>query len=212
MGHTKNAADCLFKLLKKDYRNKNIYTFDKLIKNLSTSSVVIVYPAEAADFLTYNKLLGMLYKDLMGNVKTNHIFTCRCGNEDEIVLRKSALEHNNEFIIRVLKQQYQHESRARMLEFADEVLVPIECMGVNPYKAVEMFKNYRPIVPIHYHSDKLYAQPSPEVMAKVKTEKVDRKEFRAKLTKKKYSKTKDKFEEVAFGDINHDDNRDEAAM
>ena len=142
VGHTKNAADRLFNLLKKDYRNKNIYTFDELIENLSSSSVVTVYPAEATDFLTYNKLLGMFYKDLTGNVKTNHIFTCRCGNEDEIVLRKSALEHNNEFIIRVLKQQYQHESRARMLEIADEVLVPIECMGVNPYKAVEMFKNY----------------------------------------------------------------------
>ncbi len=99
-----------------------------------------------------------------------------------------------------------------MLEIADEVLVPIEFLGVNPYKAVEMFRNYRPIFPIQYHSDKLYAQPSPEVMAKVKTEKVDRKEFRAKLTKKKYSKTKDKFEEVAFGDVYHDYNGDKAVM
>ena len=65
---------------------------------------------------------------------------------------------------------------------------------------------------IHHHSDKLYVQPSPEVMAKVKTEKVDRKEFRAKLMKKKYSKTKDKFKEVVFGDVNHDDNGDKAVM
>ena len=49
-------------------------------------------------------------------------------------------------------------------------------------------------------------------MAKVKMEKVDRKEFRAKLTKKKYSKTKDKFEEVAFGDVYHDYNGDKAVM
>jgi len=212
VGHTKNAADRLFNLLKKDYRKKNIYTFNELIENLSASSSVTVYPAEAADFLPYNKLLGRLYKDLTGNVKTNHIFSCRSGNDDEIVLRKSALEDHNEFIIRVLHRQYQYASPRQMLEIADEVLVPIECLGVNPYKAVEMFRNYRPIVPIQYHSDKLYAQPSPEVMAKVKMEKVDRKEFRAKLTKKKYSKTKDKFEEVAFGDVNRDYNEDEAVM
>jgi hypothetical protein len=92
VGHTKNAANHLFNLLKKDYRKKKIYTFDKLIKNLSASSSVTVYPAEAADFLPYNKLLGMLYKDLTGNIMTNHIFSCRSGNDDEIVLRKSALE------------------------------------------------------------------------------------------------------------------------
>jgi hypothetical protein len=46
-------------------------------------------------------------------------------------------------------------------------------------------------------------------MAKVKIEKVDRKEFRTKLAKKKYSKTKDKFEVVAFGDVNRDYNEDD---
>ncbi len=133
VGHTKNAANHLFNSLKKDYWNKNIHTFDELIKNLSVSSSVTVYPAEAADFLPYNKLLGTLYKDLTGNAKTNHIFSCRSGNDIEIVLRKSTLEDHNEFIIRGLHRQYQHASCTPMLEIADKVLVPIECLGVNPY-------------------------------------------------------------------------------
>ncbi len=82
-----------------------------------------------------------------------------------------------------------------------EVLTPIECLGVNPYKAMEMWKSSRPIIPVKYHTDKLYAEPSPEVMAKVKSEKVDRKEFRAKLKKKKYGTTKDTLEAMAFGNI-----------
>ncbi len=44
---------------------------------------------------------------------------------------------------------------------------------------------------------------SPEVLAKVKAEKVDRKEFQATLKKKKYDSTKEHLEKVAFG--NDDD-------
>jgi hypothetical protein len=38
-------------------------------------------------------------------------------------------------------------------------------------------------------------------MAKVKAEKVDQKEFRATLKKKKYDKTKEQLETVAFSDL-----------
>ena len=46
----------------------------------------------------------------------------------------------------------------------------------------------------------MYAEPSPEVLAKVKAEKVDRKEFPATLKKKKYDRMKDLLKTVAFGD------------
>jgi hypothetical protein len=50
---------------------------------------------------------------------------------------------------------------------------------------VEMFKNYRPVVPVEFHSDELYPEPSPEVWSKVKVEKkTDRSEFRANLKAK----------------------------
>ncbi len=47
----------------------------------------------------------------------------------------------------------------------------------------------------------MYAEPSLEQMAKVKAEKVDWKEFRAMLKKKKYDKTKVQLETKAFGDF-----------
>ena len=46
----------------------------------------------------------------------------------------------------------------------------------------------------------MYAEPSLEQMAKVKAEKVDRKEFRATLKKKKYDKMV-QLERNAFGDL-----------
>ncbi len=47
----------------------------------------------------------------------------------------------------------------------------------------------------------MYAEPSPEQMAKVKAEKVDRKEFRASLKKKKCNNTMEQLETVAFGEL-----------
>jgi hypothetical protein len=79
-------------------------------------------------------------------------------------------------------------------------LTTLEWEGINPYKVYELFKNFRPYVPVEFQSDPMYAEPSPEVLAKVKAEKVDRKEFRATLKKKKYDRTKEQLEIVAFGD------------
>jgi len=45
---------------------------------------------------------------------------------------------------------------------------------MNPYKMVEMWKNYRLMVPMEYQDDELYAKPDVKVMANVKDEKVCR--------------------------------------
>ena len=56
----------------------------------------------------------------------------------------------------------------------------------------------------------MYAEPSPEVLVKVKAEMVDRKEFRATLKRKKYNQMKEQLETVAFG--NDEDEADGAVM
>ena len=62
----------------------------------------------------------------------------------------------------------------KLAETSNLVLaVSIPNVGLNLYKMVEMYKNYRPIVPDEFQSDELYAEPSAEVWKKVKTEKID---------------------------------------
>jgi hypothetical protein len=61
-----------------------------------------------------------------------------------------------------------------------------------------MYKNYGPNVPIEYHSDIMYAEPSEEVWSKMKVEKTERLEFWANLKSKKYA-GKEQIESVAFG-------------
>ena len=40
-----------------------------------------------------------------------------------------------------------------IVEFLELVLVSVTWAGMNTYKIVEMFKNYRPNIPLEYHSD-----------------------------------------------------------
>jgi hypothetical protein len=54
------------------------------------------------------------------------------------------------------------------------LLQPIKPPGINPYKQVELFFKYRPVVPPEYHQDEFYIKPSDDVLKMVKAEKVIR--------------------------------------
>jgi hypothetical protein len=89
---------------------------------------------------------------------------------------------------------WEKASHGDLIVYAAHVLLLIPCDGLNPYK---MWKNHQPNVPLDYHMDELYAEPSPEVLSKVKMEKTDRSEFRANLKAEKYAK-KEQVESTAF--------------
>jgi hypothetical protein len=185
VGHTKNAADRLFDLLKQDYRKQNLFTFDELVQTFDKSSSLTIHPTLAADFLNYSKLLDGLYRPLTGNMKTNHIFSCT-DDGTQITIQQSNLEEHQENDLNLRKRgTWDGVTWAQFIEHANKVLKPIQCVGLNPYKIVEMYKNYRPNVPVEYHSDVIYAEPSEEEWSKVKIEKTERLEFWANLKAKK---------------------------
>ncbi len=199
VGHTKNAADRLFISLKQDYWKQNLFTFDKLVRTLDKSLLLTIHPTLAEDFLDYSKLLDGLYRPLTGNIKTNHIFSCT-DDSTQIMIRQSNLKEHQEYVLNLRKRgTWNGVTQAQLIEHADNVLKPIQCVGLNPYKIVEMYKNYRPNVPVEYHSDVMYAEPSEEVWSKVKVEKTERSEFWANLKAKKYA-GKEQIESMAFGD------------
>ena len=96
VGHTKNAADRPFNLLKKDYQAKNIYTMAELMGQLDQSDFITVVESNATDFLDQDTFLGKFYSSFTGRVKKNHIFhVCRNmmqkGNQIEVELWRSDL-------------------------------------------------------------------------------------------------------------------------
>ncbi len=100
------------------------------------------------------------------------------------------------------RQSWKLNSVAAVRAYLSSQLKSLKNMGMNPYKVVEMRKNYRPNIPIEYHDDVLYVEPTPVQWTKVKDKKCDRSEFRAGLKMKKCGEnksTKEKIESVVFG-------------
>ena len=69
---------------------------------------------------------------------------------------------------------------------------------MNPYKVVEMWKNYRPNIPVEFQNNELYAKSDKKVLAMVKDEKSYRSEVRAKLKAEKAAGMKEIVERIAF--------------
>ncbi len=98
VGHAKNLADRLFNLLRQEYRKQNLFIFDKLVRALDKSLLLTIHPTMAEDFLNYSKLLDSLYRPLLGNIKTNHIFSCS-DNCTQIMIWKSNLDEHQEYVL-----------------------------------------------------------------------------------------------------------------
>ncbi len=169
------------------------------MRTLDKSSSLTIHPTLAEDFLDYSKLLDGLYRSLTGNIKTSHILS---STDDgmQITIWQSNLKDHQEYVLNLRNRGTRDGvTWAQLIEHADKVLKPIQCVGLNPYKIVEMYKNYRPNVPVEYHSDVINTEPSEEVWSKVKVEKTEILEFWVNLKEKKYA-GKEQIESVAFGD------------
>jgi hypothetical protein len=105
---------------------------------------------------------------------------------DKITIGESVLGQHEEFIVLVMKKDFKDCNYPDIADTAETKSRTLEWEGINFYKFYELFKNFRPYVPVEFQLDSMYAEPSQEVLAKVKAKKVDRKEFRATLKKKKY--------------------------
>ena len=198
VGHTKNAADRLFNSLKHEYRKNNIYTMQALIERLSSSDSVTIWPSDPNDFLNYDALFDDIYRDLAGKVKQNHIFSCSGDCLLPIIsLRESNLEEHQVSSHAVSKKTRKFNDTVELKAHSLTLLLPINCLGLNPYKKVEMWKNYRPMVPMEFQDDLMYSKPDEKTMAKVKDEKIYRAETREVLKARKYGK--DTIEDRAFG-------------
>ena len=103
VGHTKNAADCLFNSLKTKYRLQNLFTFQDLLEALNRLPMVTALPACPEDFLDYNKLMNYLYRPLAGIVKKNHIFSCM-DDESQMRLWHSNLAEHNKLVFNLWKR------------------------------------------------------------------------------------------------------------
>ena len=200
VGHTKNAADCLFNSLNTKYHLQNFFTFQDLLEAINRSPMDTAHPESPEDFLDYDKLMNYLYRPLAGIVKKNHIFSCMDGGLQMWLQQSNQEEHNNELVFNLRKRSTSKLLHAEIAEISNSMLVMSTNDGLNPYKAVKMFMKYHPNIPVQFQLDELYAEPSAEVWAKVKKEKIDQSEFCAQLKVDKSVNDKERIESLVVYD------------
>ena len=203
VGHTKNAADRLFNSLKHEYRKKNLYTMEMLVKSLSKSESVTVLPTEPDDFFDYDTLFKGLFRDLSGRVKKNHIFSCTA--DDRMDLQESNTPDHNIYPHKLFKKGRLINNATDLKKWTEENLKTVECSGLNPYKMVELWRNYRPHVPKTHRTNILYRKPDARALSVVKEEKVERSVFRKKLKEAKAAGMKERLESIAYLDDDGND-------
>ena len=203
VGHTKNAADSSFNSLKCKYRKQNLYAMQDLFQRLNVLDSVMVMPTTPEDFLGYDALFDDVYRDLAGMVKQNHIFSYGDDTNDNmqpiIQLRESNLDEHKIVNHKATKRTREFNNVGELRAHSISLLLPLKCLGLNLYKIVEMWKNYRPMIPVEFQDDELYAEPDASIKAKVKDEKMFRAESRKVLKAKKYGDAMEAVEDVAFG-------------
>lgn len=83
--------------------------------------------------------------------------------------------------------------------WCSEKLQRLECLGLNPYKMVELWRNYRPQIPKPYRNNTLYQKPDARALSVVKDEeKVERSVVRKKLKEAKAAGMKKTLEDIVF--------------
>ena len=148
---------------------------EKLIDALSVSDSITVIPTMPNDFWDWDWLLSDMYRDILGQIKVNHILSCSSDNLLVMILdlRKSNLEEHGVIVHKILKVRARRFDGLVVVQVhLEKILRSLNCIGLNPFKAVEMWKNYCPVVLLDYHDNVLYAEPMAEQRAKVKVEKV----------------------------------------
>jgi hypothetical protein len=85
-----------------------------------------------------------------------------------------------------------HSLTDTCIEFDDD-----GCAWLNPYKMVEMWKNYGPHVPSEHRDNILYQRPPDSVMAVVKMERGERAVFRQRIKEAKASGMREQLDRIA---------------
>ena len=195
----------MFNLLKLNYHNKNIFTYDSLTSVLNENSFVDVFQMKPSNFHDHKDWQDGYYRTpTSGEFKQTHIFkirNCFRGGTPTVLMKQDDLEA----AVRLDDLQPTEKSRKakkmtssqRSIEIAqmEKNLKVLKPPGMKPIKEVELYTKWRPLLPKECQDDTC-PKPSEEVMTKIKNDRCAKAHKRSMMRKKikltKNQKGKDK--------------------
>ena len=146
VGHTKNACDRWFNMLKKTYRRSNIYSFEQLTKSMETHNNINVTVTKASDFQDWDRFWDSIYKRFVGGtVHSTHIFSASKENKTTLLFQADDLPDTAVKSQNLMKKGTDTPNRLALLKSPQ--LDVIEAPGIPPIKQVELLSFSANIVP-----------------------------------------------------------------
>ena len=176
-GHTKNACDRMFNLLKFIYRNVNIYAYSQLIEVLDTHQDITVVPVTNTNMFDFQEWLDGIYVGVRsGTVFSEHVFTIKKATPT-LLLRQKYIEAPikgdcQDLLPKRGKKKKTPEARLNAITFErmEAELKSLPAPGMDPLKAHDLFKKWRPLLPEKYQEETC-PFPGDAIMASVKEKK-----------------------------------------
>jgi hypothetical protein len=176
-GHTKNAADRLFNLLKQQYRKCQVYTMSQLQETLDENTYVECIKVGVDDFLDYGKFEDTLYKSapLMGHTKKYQLFYST-DQEPGVLIGKESNMATEAHKMDLRKGKDADRDRILRAFDVDIHLENLKSEGIRTIKQVELYSKWRKHVP-DKHKSLLYDNPGEDVLLSVKEDRKDKKKY-----------------------------------
>jgi hypothetical protein len=205
VGHTKNAADRLFNLLKMIYRrSSNVQTFGSLLGVCGKSPHVTPIAVVDGDFLEYSVFLLEFYNSIK-DIREQHIFSCSVQSDGSIYnplkqlllsVRKSDLAEHAAVSKNSIKKTFPNmndeeydsdpiAARPTIMKAYGIKTIPLQ-EGIPDLKRMQLYKNCQKHIDPIYLGDDLYAEPSVEAYEREKKDQEDRKKIKVERKRKKH--------------------------
>lgn len=200
-GHTKNAADRMFNLLKHQYHRRNIFTYEKLHETLSMNAYVDVFQMRPEHFYDHLEWQDKYYRTpTQGEFKRTHVFTI-CRNTHGITAHIRNAESkptqllkqdDNDSIIRIddlmptnksrKARRLNPEVRAQEIARMEQELKQLNPTPLKPIKQVELWKKWGPLLP-EGAREETCPRPSDDVIKSIKDRNSEKGRLKAKQKK-----------------------------
>ena len=170
-GHTKNACDRNFNLLKSEWRKRDIFTMDQTFEVLNMSDNVEAINV-AGCFRDWDKMYEKYYrKPESGTILMNHVFSFEY-TTNKLQVNMVTQEYNNSegyYTQQLVKKPQNMTHAIRRLSLLYDRPETISDPGLPAIKHVDLFTKWRQIVPFEF-KDITCPEPSQEIKEKAKND------------------------------------------
>lgn len=198
-GHTKNPCDRLFNLLKKGYREKNLFDVDTTVSTLGEHSLVTAERfTKFRDWDTYFDT----YYSRPKSVKKWHLFEVDSETSDRpdprtlmwfrISARQGVETETQQFKPRNAMSQ---DERDDLLCQAYDYPVRLNAPGIRSIKKNELWKKFKKLVPVQFHDCDIYQKPTDDELAELQQQKAQK--LAARVVEKEARKRRQQEESAA---------------